>query len=61
MGLVAAGLVERVFKGEKLADISAIRMADVAKHPQLVINKTSAEKMGVAISADLLKQADKVY
>lgn len=61
VGLVAAELVERVFKGEKPADIGAIRMADVAKHLQLVINKTSAEKMGVTISADLLKQADKVY
>jgi putative ABC transport system substrate-binding protein len=61
VGLVAAGLVERVLKGEKPADIRAIRMADVAKHLQLVINKSSAEKMGVMIPADLLKQADTVY
>jgi putative ABC transport system substrate-binding protein len=57
MGVMTAGFVDRVLKGEKPGDIDAIYMKDDPKALSLYVNQSSAEKMGVTVPPAVLARA----
>lgn len=61
MGVVTAGMIDKVLKGAKPGDFDVIDMAEQPGALALYINKESAEKMGVKISPELLKKAAEVF
>ena len=61
MGVVTAGMIDKVLKGTKPGDLDVIDMADQPGALSLYINKSAAEKMGVKISPELLKKAAEVF
>jgi putative tryptophan/tyrosine transport system substrate-binding protein len=61
MGVVTAGMIDKVLKGTKPGDLDVIDMADQPGALALYINKSAAEKMGVTISPELLKKAAEVF
>jgi putative ABC transport system substrate-binding protein len=61
MGIVTAGMIDKVLKGTKPGDLDVIDMADQPGALSLYINKGAAEKMGVKISPELLKKAAQVF
>ena len=61
MGVVTAGMIDKVLKGAKPGDLDVIDMADQPDALALYINKSAAEKMGVTISPELMKKAAEVF
>jgi len=61
MGVVTAGMIDKVLKGTKPGDLDVIDMAEQPGALSLYINKGAAEKMGVKISPELLKKAAEVF
>jgi len=61
MGIVTAGMIDKVLKGTKPGDLDVIDMAEQPGALSLYINKGAAEKMGVKISPELLKKAAEVF
>jgi putative tryptophan/tyrosine transport system substrate-binding protein len=61
MGVVTAGMIDKVLKGTKPGDLDVIDMAEQPGALSLYINKGAAEKMGVTISPELLKKAAEVF
>jgi len=61
MGIVTAGMIDKVLKGTKPGDLDVIDMAEQPGALSLYINKGAAEKMGVEISPELLKKAAEVF
>ncbi len=61
MGVKTAGLVVRIFKGEKPGDIDSLYMKDIPNALALYLNKASAEKMGVTLPPALLARAAIVF
>jgi len=61
MGVVTAGMIDKVLKGTKPGDLVVIDMAEQPGALSLYINKGAAEKMGVKISPELLKKAAEVF
>jgi putative ABC transport system substrate-binding protein len=52
----AAAYVDRILKGEKPGEMAIEEPA----HHELVVNRNAAKSLGIALSADLVKRADKV-
>ncbi len=61
MGRVTAGMVKQVLDGAKPGDLDVIYMRDQDKSISLILNKTSAAKMGVTIPPDVLSRAAQVF
>jgi putative tryptophan/tyrosine transport system substrate-binding protein len=61
MGVITAGFVERILKGEKPGDIDAIYLKDDPKALSLYVNKASAEKMGVTVPPSVLSRASHIF
>lgn len=61
MGVATADMAEKVLKGAKPGDLDVVFMKDLPNSLGLYINKESAEKMGVTIPPDLLKNAAHVF
>jgi putative tryptophan/tyrosine transport system substrate-binding protein len=61
MGVRTADMVDQVLKGTKPGDIDVEFMDQVPNALGLYINKASAEKMGVIVPSELLKNATQVF
>ncbi len=61
MGVATAAMADKVLKGAKPGDLDVVFMKDLPNSLGLYINKDSAEKMGVTIPPDLLKNAAPVF
>ena len=61
MGTATANMVEKVLKGAKPGDLDVVFMKDLPNSLGLYINKDSAEKMGVTVPPELLKNAAHVF
>ena len=56
MGRQAAGLIDKIFKGEKPENLPV----EPAKKFDLIINFRTATAIGLTIPPDMLKKADKI-
>jgi putative ABC transport system substrate-binding protein len=61
MGVVTAGMIDKVLKGAKPGDLDVIDMSDQPGALALYINKAAAEKMGTKISPELIKKAAEIF
>jgi putative tryptophan/tyrosine transport system substrate-binding protein len=61
IGVKTADMVDQVLKGGKPGDMDVIFMENEPNALGLYINKSAAEKMGVALPPDLLKAAAQIY
>ncbi len=61
MGMITAGVIDKVLKGTKPGDMDVVLMENVPNALQLYVNKESAAKMGVTIPPDTLKRAAQVF
>ncbi len=52
----AAAYVDRILKGEKPAEMAI----ESPSHYELVVNRKAARSLGLALSAEVLKRANKV-
>jgi putative ABC transport system substrate-binding protein len=57
MGTQAGEMVLKILNGAKASEMAV----EIPKEKALCINKTAADKIGLTLSADLLKRADKVF
>ena len=61
MGKVTAEMVKKVLDGAKPGDLDVVYMQNLDRTMSLVINKTSAAKMGVTIPPEVLAKAQQVF
>jgi len=61
MGEKTADLIDKVLTGTKIGEIDVVFMEDQPEALGLYINKSSAQKMGVTVPAELLAKAAHLY
>ena len=61
MGVETAIMVDKVLKGAKPGDLDVLDVTTLPDALSLYLNRNAAEKMGVALSPDMLKRAAHVY
>jgi putative ABC transport system substrate-binding protein len=61
MGVITAGMIDKVLKGAKPGELDVIEMENVPNALALYINKASAQKMGVTVPPEMLKKAAQVF